>query len=121
MPAWPTDPRLVNAVSELLGEPGVRGTVAEVITALNLYPKAQTTLLQYCECNPDALVSGRSDGPASRLHLLNALADSYPELVVPAKCSDCGRQVRLNRWGSDGSRICTTCYAVKSTLSVARV
>lgn len=61
--------------SKLLGEADVRDTVAEVITSLNLYPKSQATLLQYLDINPDALVSGPSDGAASRLDLLNALAD----------------------------------------------
>ena len=73
--SWPTDPRLVEAICRLLDNPDVRDSVAEILGGLNLYPKVQAKLLSYLDSHPDALVSGRSDGPASRLRLLKALAD----------------------------------------------
>lgn len=120
MLSWPTDPRLVEAICRLLDNPDVRDSVAEILGGLNLYPKVQAKLLSYLDSHPDALVSGRSDGPASRLRLLKALAETHPGLVVPAKCSGCGRQVVLNRWGANGDRVCGTCYLANRLVPCGR-
>lgn len=117
MPPWPTDPRLVEAICQLIVASDDRDAVAGIVAALDLYPKFQVNLLEYLESNPDAFVSGRSDGPASRLELLDALADRYPGHVVPARCFSCGRQVRLNRWGPGGNRICGTCYVAERVMT----
>lgn len=120
MTSWPTDPRLVETVCRLMGDHDALASVTEIVVALNLYPKTQVKLRRYLDDNADALVSGRSDGPASRLILLSALSDRYPDLVVAARCSRCSRQVRLNRWGVDGQRVCGTCYAANRLVPCGR-
>jgi len=89
---------LVETVCRLMGDPDAVKSVTATVDALNLYPKTQVKLLNYLDDNADALVSGRSDGPASRLLLLRALTARYPGRVVAPRCSQCGRQVPLNRW-----------------------
>lgn len=103
MTSWPTDPRLVETVCRLMGDHDALASVTEIVAALNLYPKTQVKLGRYLDDNADSLVSGSSDGPASRLILLSALADRYPDLVVAARCSQCSRQVPLNRWAPTAS------------------
>ena len=120
MTSWPTDPRLVETVCRLMGDPDAVKSVTATVDALNLYPKTQVKLLNYLDDNADALVSGRSDGPASRLLLLRALTARYPGRVVAARCSQCGRQVPLNRWGADGERICGTCYLANRLVPCGR-
>lgn len=110
MVSWPTDPHLVETVRRMLGSGGQGDVVDSILTTLNFYPKSQQALLEHLDSNPDALVSGRSDGPASRLKLIDLLAERYPQLVVRPQCSSCGRATLLNRWGSDGNRICGSCY-----------
>lgn len=120
MATWLPDPRLVDAICRQLGTRVDREVVDGVVAELNLYPKFQHTLLEYMDNDPEALVSGRSDGPASRLQLLDALAVIYPGVVVRASCASCGRQVHLNRWGADGSRVCGTCYVNNRLVVCAR-
>gem|GEM_PF-4432339 len=57
MTSWPTDPRLVETVCRLMGDPDAVKSVTATVDALNLYPKTQVKLLNYLDDNADALVS----------------------------------------------------------------
>lgn len=96
-----------------------RADLSSIIDGLKIGPAASRALMAYLETEPDALTSGRSDGPPSRLRLLEQLAERLPGLVEPGRCLSCQRQVPLYRkMGAD--RCCTTCWAKANTATCVR-
>lgn len=92
--------------------PGAQtGQLTDVVHGLGLGADRMEILARYFVEHPDGLTSGRSDGPASRLRLLRALAGDYPGLISLPRCGGCGRAVRIPQMGPDGQRRCATCYA----------
>lgn len=83
----------------------------EALASLRLGYLRMENLWAYFAEHPDGLTSGRSDGPASRLHLLRALSARYATQVVLPRCGGCDRAVRLPQMGDDGQRRCAACYA----------
>jgi hypothetical protein len=71
--------------------------LSELIDGLNPGPTAARNLLAYLEAEPDALTSGKSDGPPIRLRLLEQFAARLPGVVELPSCVSCGRQVPLFR------------------------
>lgn len=106
---------IVDRVLEALPDDAIpRADLALIIDGLKIGPAAARALLAYLEAEPDAMTSARSDGPPSRLRLLEELADRLPGVVEPARCVSCRRQVPLFRkMGAD--RCCTTCWAKAKT------
>lgn len=96
---------------ELGMETGDPAPLQEALAGLGLGPLRMGNLWGYFAEHPDGLTSGRSDGPASRLHLLQALAARYPAQVALPRCGGCNRAVRLPHMGEDGQRRCAACYA----------
>ncbi len=103
--------RVVDFIVRQLGLPEAEHVVSTAVDRLALMPKRLRDLEDYLIAHPDALVSGRSDGPVSRLRLLDVLVESFPEQVVRARCAQCGRQTLVNRRGPGEGRICVSCYA----------
>jgi len=93
--------------------------VEKVVAGLELGPAAVRGLRTYLEDNPDALTSGRSDGPPARIRLLGEMADRLPGIVARAQCVVCGRAVRL-RHKLDGGRACGACYAKQHARECSR-
>lgn len=96
-----------------------RAELTSIIDGLKVGPAASRALMTYLETEPDALSSGRSDGPPSRLRLLEQLAARLPGLVEPARCVSCQRQVPLYR-KMGTYRCCTTCWAKANTETCVR-
>lgn len=86
------------------------GSLDSIVEELGLGATRMEHLRDYFIEHPDGLISGRSDGPASRIYLLNVLADRYPQVSLP-RCGGCGRTVALPKRGKDGQRRCSVCYA----------
>jgi hypothetical protein len=82
--------------------------LATRVAELGLTRSTAGQLRKYLQHCPDALFSGRSDGPAARLRLLDALAADHPR-VQRARCVRCG-QVKPLRHRLDGGRSCEACY-----------
>jgi hypothetical protein len=99
---------IVTAVTLALPEADAVTLTAHV-EGLRLRRGAARDLLDYLRDHPDALISGRSDGPAVRLRLLDALAAEHPA-VQRARCVGCDR-VRSLRHRMDDGRACVTCYS----------
>lgn len=97
-----------------------RAELSEVINELQTGPASLRNLVAYLESEPDALTSGRSDGPPIRLRLLEQLATRLPDAaVVRPRCVSCQRQVQLFR-KMGNQRCCTTCWAKAKTEICAR-
>jgi hypothetical protein len=96
-----------------------REDLAGVVAGLGLGLTRARQLREYLNVHPDALSSGRSDGPAARIRLLQHLAEAFPEHVQPARCVRCGRTGRLER-RMDDQRGCGTCYARASSRPCVR-
>ena len=97
-------------VKRLAGTDRDRVLVAGIVEELALNNGSARKLIGYIEDHRDALMSGRSDGPASRLRLLDRLADVFPGRVERARCVRCGRSGLLNH-RLDGQRGCSVWYA----------
>ncbi len=95
---------------ELEGSVGDPAPLQEALAGLGLGHLRMGHLWDYFAEHPDGLTSGRSDGPASRLYLLQALAARYPAQVALPRCGGCDRAVRLPQMGQDGQRRCAACY-----------
>lgn len=96
-------------ISRLPAGPNVQTVVAAAVDTLSLGSTRSRDLQDYLVGNDDALISGKSDGPPSRIQLLILLSDAYPDHVVCARCVRCKRQTKLLRY-LDGERACGTCY-----------
>jgi len=112
--------RVVDFIVRQLGLPEAEHVVSTAVDRLALMPKRLRDLEDYLIAHPDALVSGRSDGPVSRLRLLDVLVESFPEQVVRARCAQCGRQTLVNRRGPGEGRICVSCYAANRIAACGR-
>lgn len=106
---------IVDRVLEALPVGAIaRADVALIVEGIKIGPAVARALLACLEAEPDVLTSGRSDGPPSRLRLVEELAERLPGLVELPRCISCRRQVPLFRkMGPD--RCCTTCWAKAKT------
>lgn len=96
---------------ELEGHGADPDPLQEALVSLGIGYRRMENLREYFDEHPDGLTSGRSDGPASRLYLLQALVARYPAQVALPRCGGCDRAVRLPQMGEDGQRRCAACYA----------
>jgi hypothetical protein len=103
---------LAHLVDVLLDQlPGAdRAILSDIVNGLALNNVSARTLADFLKEHRDALRSGRSDGPASRLRLLDRLGEAFPDQVERARCVRCGRTGLLNR-RMDGQRGCGACYS----------
>lgn len=102
---------IVDALIEQLPS-GVlaREHLTQLVVELGLGPTGARQLREYIDRHHDGLTSGRSDGPAPRLRLLDRLAEVLPMEVERARCVRCAKTGRLNR-RMDGQRGCGACYS----------
>ncbi len=108
---------IVELLREALPEAEV-DTLALHVTDLRLKRSTARDLLGYLQDFPDALFSGRSDGPAARLRLLDALVVDFPA-VQRARCVSCCRVKTLRHRLGDG-RVCGTCYGKNNVQTCVR-
>jgi len=100
------------------GELG-RAELSHIVDALKIGPATGRALLAYLKTEPNALTSGKSDGPPVRLRLLEQLAERLPGIVERPRCVSCRRQVPLFRKMVE-DRCCTTCWARANTAACVR-
>ncbi|MGH4011279.1 MAG: hypothetical protein ACRDTH_24485 [Pseudonocardiaceae bacterium] len=86
-----------------------RAELAIRLATLRLGPSRARSLCDYLSAHPDALSSGRPDGPSVRLALLRVLAVDHPQVRL-ACCVGCGQLKTLPYRLGDG-RACQRCYA----------
>ena len=104
--------RIVDAILDQLPSGAIRrDEIVRLVADLGLGFAAARSLADHLVGHPDGLVSGRSDGPRTWLHLLRRLADRLPELVARPRCVRCRRTEVPLRRGRDGQRCCDACYA----------
>lgn len=82
--------------------------LAAQLTGLRIRAQHLTALATHLADHPDALSSGRSDGPACLRRVLEMLALEHPS-VRRAQCSTCGSSGRLP-YRVNGTGLCATCY-----------
>ena len=86
-----------------------RDGLATRLATLRLGPSRARSLRDYLSAHPDAVSSGRSDGPSAWLALLGVLAVDHPQVRL-ACCVGCGEVKTLPYRLGDG-RACKRCYA----------
>lgn len=91
-----------------------RAELSAMLASVTTGPASVRDMVSYLESDPDALSSGRSDGPPIRLRLLERLAARVPDAVVLPRCVSCQRPKPLFRKLGD-QRACTTCWAKAKT------
>ena len=102
--------RLIDSIAARLpGSSQTRNQVSSAVAGLNLNAARTTALIHHLEQNPDALTSGRSDGPQAWLTILRPLFLDFPDDVVRARCVRCGRRQSLRRV-MDDQRGCDNCH-----------
>lgn len=108
-PQWLRDPEAVIDRAVAAVAPGLPREVTGRITARVAATRARRRTLarHVAEC-PDALVSGRSDGPRVVDVLAEQLYAAGAELVVRPRCAGCGATARLEG-SSPAGRICARC------------
>jgi hypothetical protein len=99
---------IVGLLAGMLPEVDRSGLAAQVAT-LGLGASRARCLRDYLSAHPDAVSSGRSDGPSDRLRLLRVLAVDHPQVRL-ACCVSCGQMKTLPYRLGDG-RACQRCYA----------
>ena len=99
---------IVGLLAGMLPEADRSGLAAQVAT-LGLGASPARCLRDYLSAHPDAVSSGRSDGPPDRLRLLRVLALDHPRVRL-ACCVSCGQVKTLPYRLGDG-RACQRCYA----------
>ena len=82
--------------------------LAAQLTGLRIRAQRLTALATHLADHPDALSSGRSDGPACLRGVLEMLALEHPG-VRRAQCGTCGSSGRLP-YRVNGTGLCATCY-----------
>jgi hypothetical protein len=83
--------------------------LATRLATLGLGPSRARSLRDYLSAHPDAVSSGRSDGPSARLALLGVLVVDYPQVQL-ACCVGCG-EVKTLPYRLREGRACKRCYA----------
>jgi len=86
-----------------------RDELATRVATLGLGISRARSLRDYLSAHPDAVSSGRSDGPSARLALLRVLAVDHPRVRL-ACCVGCGQAKALPYRLGEG-RACQRCYA----------
>ncbi|MGH3886517.1 MAG: hypothetical protein ACRDSZ_08085 [Pseudonocardiaceae bacterium] len=95
-----------------------RGGLEARLATLGLGPSRARSLRDYLNAYPDALSSGRSDGPSARLALLGLLAVDHPQVRL-ACCVCCGQAKTLPYRLGDGRADNVAWLTIDSALPLA--